>query len=165
MVICSPGPVDHETGTLLDPPNLAGLHNAPLRQLLERELKIPVSLEHDAKAAALGEYHYGIGQGEASMVYIVVGTGVGAAIISDGQLVRGMHNTAGEIGHITLDRNGDLCSCGRKGCVETFLSGPWIERHYKTLTNQPNVSVSARDVANLAMAGDPCAQKVMNQGG
>ncbi|MBW7882595.1 MAG: ROK family protein, partial [Caldilineaceae bacterium] len=126
MGICSPGPVDHETGTIIDPPNIQGLHHTPLRQLLEERLGVPVALEHDAKAAALGDYYFGAGRGERSMVYIVVGTGVGAAIILDGQLYRGAHNSAGEIGHTTLDRHGDRCSCGSRGCVETYLSGPWL---------------------------------------
>lgn len=165
--ICTPGPVDHETGTLLDPPNLAGLHNAPLRDQLQQELGIPVILEHDAKAAALGEYHYGIGRDIKSMVYIVIGTGVGAAIISNGQLLRGLHNSAGEIGHITLDYDGEQCSCGRKGCVETFLSGPWLEKHYRDLVSYNNKTdiVTARDVAQLAMSSDPCAKQVMIQAG
>ncbi len=166
--ICSPGPVDHETGTLLDPPNLAGLHNAPLRDLLQQTLGIPVALEHDAKAAALGEYHYGIGQDANSMVYIVVGTGVGAAIINNGELLRGQHNSAGEIGHITLDEQGEQCSCGRVGCVETFLSGPWLEKRYHQLVAHNDITihdVTARDVSQLAMSGDPCAQQVMIQAG
>ena len=77
--ICSPGPVDIETGSLIDPPNLAGLHNAPLRQMLSERLRIPVSLDHDAKSTGLGEFHFGAGRGEQSMVYIIIGTGVGAA--------------------------------------------------------------------------------------
>jgi len=84
--LCSPGPVDHESGMLIDPPNLHGLHHTPLRQMLAERLGVPVVLEHDAKSAALGEYWYGAGRGERSMVYVVVGTGVGAAIVIDGEL-------------------------------------------------------------------------------
>jgi glycyl-radical enzyme activating protein/glucokinase-like ROK family protein len=164
--ICSPGPVDHETGTLIDPPNLAGLHNAPLRQLLAERLRIPVSLEHDAKAAALGEFHYGAGRGEQSMVFIVIGTGVGGAVISDAQLFRGQHNSAGEIGHVTLDREGELCSCGRRGCVETFLSGPWLARRYlRLLGDSSSQNLTAADVAARAAQGDPLARQVMTSAG
>ncbi len=116
--ICSPGPLDHQTGILIDPPNLPGLHHTPLRQLLSQRLDLPVRLEHDAKAAALGDFYYGAGRDVQSMVYIVVGTGVGAAIILDGELIRGTHNYAGEVGHITIDRNADKCHCGTRGCVE-----------------------------------------------
>ena len=115
--ICSPGPVDHEAGMLIDPPNLQGLHHTPLRQKLAERLGIPIVLEHDAKAAGLGDYYFGAGRGSRSMIYVVVGTGVGAALIVDGAVYRGPHNSAGEIGHTTIDRNGELCGCGSHGCV------------------------------------------------
>jgi glycyl-radical enzyme activating protein/glucokinase-like ROK family protein len=166
--VCSPGPVDHETGTLIDPPNLAGLHNAPLRQLLSERLRLPVSLEHDAKAAALGEFYYGAARGERDMVYLVVGTGVGSAIIVNGELFRGPDNSAGEIGHVTLDKNGDVCSCGSRGCVETFISGPWLAKRYnRLLTEQPPGSEPAtgEGVVGRAGAGDPLALQVMTEAG
>lgn len=164
--ICSPGPLDHESGYLLDPPNLPGLHHTPLRQLLSERLDLPVCLEHDAKAAALGEFYFGAGRGAHSMVYVVVGTGVGAAIIVDGELFRGEHNIAGEVGHITLDPWGEPCSCGSRGCVETFLSGPWLSRRYlRTAGSGPADTVTGEQVANLAAEGDALAMQVMEQAG
>lgn len=171
--ICSPGPVDHQTGMLIDPPNLSGLHNAPLRQMLTERLNLPVVLEHDAKAAALGELHYGAGRGERSMVYIVVGTGVGAAIIIDGQLYRGAHNIAGEVGHITLDRHGELCLCGSRGCVETYAAGPWLARRYQRALEQEGQRrrceaqqpITGELVARLAEQGDTLAMQVMVEAG
>jgi glucokinase len=172
--ICSPGPVDHESGMVIDPPNLPGLHHTPLRDMLAKRLNVPVSLEHDAKAAALGEFHYGAGQGEQSMVYIVVGTGLGAAIIIDGQLYRGMHNAAGEIGHTTLDRYGEPCFCGSRGCVETYASGPWLARRYRRALEQEGKGARLRGdpepitgerVAGLAEDGDPVAIQVMQAAG
>ena len=171
--ICTPGPLDHEAGVILDPPNLPGWRNVPLRQMLAERLDLPVSLEHDAKAAALGEFYYGAGRGERSMVYIVVGTGVGAAIIIEGELYRGTHNAAGEVGHITLDRQGEVCSCGSRGCVETFTSGPWLARRYRQAREQagqpplPNGSqpLTGELVARLAAQGDPLAMEVMAQAG
>jgi glucokinase len=169
--ICCPGPVDHRTGTLIDPPNLQGLHNAPLRQMLTERLHLPVGLEHDAKAAALGEYRYGAGRGERSMVFIVVGTGVGAAIVIDGELYRGAHNSAGEVGHTTLDRHGELCSCGSRGCVETYLSGPWLACRYQGALEREGRESPSRQpitgelVAHLAERGDALAVQVMTQAG
>jgi glucokinase len=171
--ICSPGPVDHQTGTLVEPPNLQGLHHAPLRQMLAERLNLPVSLEHDAKAAALGEFHYGAGRGERSMVYIVVGTGVGAAIVADGQLYRGTNNVAGEVGHVTLDRSGGLCACGSRGCVETYTSGPWLARRYvralqregQARQRKARGSVTGKEVARLAGAGNTLARQVMKEAG
>jgi glucokinase len=140
--------------------------------LIER-LHVPVSLEHDAKAAALGDFYYGAGRGERSMVYVVVGTGVGAAIIVDGQLYRGACNSAGEVGHITLDRGGELCSCGSRGCVETYASGPWLARRYLRLLERERQErrvadpgpLSGERVAHLAAGGDALALQVMTQAG
>ncbi len=168
--ICCPGPVDQESGNLCDPPNLAGLHYAPLRQLLATRLQLPVSLEHDARAAALGEFYYGSGRGELSMVYVVVGTGVGAAIIVDGKLFRGPYNSAGEIGHVALDRDGDICSCGNRGCVETFLSGPWLARRFARaanghVTDPGAAAITGEAVVELAGRGDALARRVMDEAG
>ena len=163
--ICSPGPVDHVRGTLSDPPNLQGLHNMPLRDLLQARSGVPVVLEHDAKAAALGDFHYGAGRDADDMVFVVVGTGVGAAVIVDGELVRGRHNAAGEIGHITLDRNGDLCSCGNRGCVETFLSGPRLAQRYARAAAVDASSMDGKQVTTLAAQGDPLARQVFVEAG
>ncbi len=170
--LCSPGPVDNAAGTLIDPPNLAGLHYAPLQQMISARLGIPVQIDHDAKAACLGEYYYGAGRGERSMTYIIAGTGVGSASILNGQMLRGQNNTAGEVGHVPLDRNGDLCSCGCRGCFETFIAGPWLARRYqrKMHGEQPasisgGPQFSAVDVVNLALAGDPLARQVMEEAG
>ena len=168
--ICSPGPIDYESGMIVDPPNIPGLHNTPLRQILAERLHIPVSLEHDAKASALGEFHYGAGRGERSMVFIVVGTGVGAAIITDGRLYRGLHNFAGEVGHITLDRQGEPCSCGSRGCVETYVSGPWLARHYERAieregSEQNQQPITGELVARLAAQGDALATQIITQAG
>lgn len=166
--ICSPGPVDHEAGMLIDPPNLQGLHHTPLRQKLVERLSMPVVLEHDAKAAGLGDYYFGAGRGSRSMIYVVVGTGVGAALIVDGAVYRGAHNSAGEIGHTTIDRNGELCGCGSRGCVETYMSGPWLARRYGRL-HAPEVAatqlLTGGDVARLAAEGDPLARQVFEDAG
>jgi glucokinase len=166
--ICSPGPVDHAAGMLIDPPNLRGLHHTPLRQKLSEQLGVPVVLEHDAKAAGLGDYYFGAGRGSHSMVYVVVGTGVGAALIVDGSVYRGPHNSAGEIGHTTLDRQGELCSCGSHGCVETYLSGPWLGRRYAHASHRdPGIAIplGGNDVARLAAEGDPIARQVFEEAG
>ncbi len=163
--VCSPGPVDRVRGVLMDPPNLHGLHHMPLAELLSARLRLPIVVEHDAKAAALGDYYFGAGRGEEDMAFVVVGTGVGAAFIMDGQLFRGRHNSAGEIGHTTLDRNGELCSCGNRGCVETFVSGPWIVRRYARAASLAPESVTGEQVAQAAAAGDPLARRVLAEAG
>lgn len=171
--ICTPGPVDHHNGMILDPPNIQGLHQTPLRDMLSERLEIPVSLEHDAKAAAIGDFNYGAGRDAGSMVYVVVGTGVGAAIIADGHIYRGEHNYAGEFGHMTLDRHGDICSCGSRGCVETFMSGPRLAHRYRQAVEQGGwqsgitdlQSVTGEQIAQLACERDPLAVKIVVEAG
>jgi len=169
--VCTPGPVDHATGTLLDPPNIPGLHHTPLAALLSTALGVPVRIDHDAKATGLGEYHYGAGCGERSMVYMIVGTGVGIAIIADGQIYRGLHNSAGEFGHTTMDRFGAVCSCGSRGCVETFMSGPWLARRYaaaqrgETPTMTTVTTLGGQEIAALAQQGDPLALRILTDAG
>jgi len=158
---------------LLDPPNLTGWVNVPLRQMLSDRLALPVTLEHDAKAAALGEYHYGAGRGERDMVYIVVGTGVGSALILDGKVHRGRNNSAGEVGHITIRTTGDVCSCGNVGCVESFTAGPAIVRAYRralTATGDPEraesiEAISTEHIVERARGGETLAVQVLADAG
>ncbi len=169
--ICCPGPLDHATGTLINPTNLPRMFNTPLRQMLADRLQMPVELEHDAKAAALGEFHYGAGRGVRSLVYTVVGTGVGSAFIIDGQVYRGEHDSSGEVGHTTLDPDGDVCVCGNRGCVQTFASGPSIARRYQRALAQAGHAPdgdrpsTAEAVARLSARGDPVAGRVMREAG
>lgn len=167
--ICTPGPVDHVTGTLLTLVNLPGLSHTPLRALLSERLQIPVRLEHDAKAAALGDFHYGAGSDARSMTYITIGTGVGAAIILDGHLYYGDGNASGEVGHISIDRAGEQCACGTRGCVETYMSGPWMARRYERaladLGKTPDQPTSGERIAQLAEAGDALALQIVTEAG
>lgn len=171
--VCSPGPLDHRTGIIIDPPNLTGWKNVPLQRMLSERVNVPVWLEHDAKASALGEFHFGAGRNATSMVYIVVGTGVGAALILDGQLYRGPHNSAGELGHIMLDPHGEVCSCGSRGCVETFMSGPWLARRFQIAMDRDNCPEDSRPsgpitgelVTRLAKLGNPLALEVLHGAG
>ncbi|MCC7447307.1 MAG: ROK family protein [Anaerolineae bacterium] len=168
--ICAPGPLDHVNGNLLTLVNVPGLSNTPLRQMLSDRLGLPVRLEHDAKAAALGDFHYGAGKDRNSMVYIVIGTGVGAAIIIDGQLYYGESNSSGEVGHATVNPYGDVCQCGSRGCLETYTSGPWLVRRYKQALEQVGQSagdqpITGELITQLAAKGDPIASKVMNGAG
>ncbi|GAB4181490.1 MAG: ROK family protein [Roseiflexaceae bacterium] len=168
--ICTPGPVDYAAGMILDVHEMVGLQQTPLRAMLADRLGVPVSLDHDAKSAAVGEFRSGAGRGHASMVYLVIGTGVGAAMILDGQVLRGQRNLAGEVGHITINRDGELCPCGSRGCVETYLSGPWLARRY--IHRQIHIgqrldpaTVSGELVTARAQQGDPTALQVLHEAG
>jgi glucokinase len=171
--ICCPGPLDHEAGMLINPTNLPKFYNVPLRQMLSDRLSILVSMEHDAKAAGLGEFYYGLGRNERSMVYTVIGTGVGSAIIVDGALYRGLRNFAGEVGHITLDRLGEPCACGSRGCLDTYTSGPWLGRRFQKALEQNSPErvsrlgepITGELVGRLARQGDPLALQIMKEAG
>jgi glucokinase len=162
--ICCPGPIEHRTGVIVDPANLTGWRNVPFAAMLSERLDLlPVSLEHDAKATALGEFHFGAGRGTRSMCLIIVGTGIGAAMVVDGNLYRGEHNSAGEIGHFTVNLDGPICSCGSQGCVETYASGPAIMNAYAYATRKK--VESAEEIVRAVHAGDEVARRVFERAG
>lgn len=155
--ICCPGPLDHTRGVLIEPPNLSW-HHVPSAEMVSDCLEMAVTLEHDAKAAALGEYHFGAGRSSKSMALIMMGKGVSAGIIVDGQVYRGEHDSAGELDHITVDADGPICRCGSNGCVEIFAAGPGIISAYQYATHIHTYSAEAlamvMDISTFVMFGD-----------
>ncbi len=125
----SPGPLNPNTGIILEAPNLPGWCNVPLRDLIGKRFGIPTYLGNDANVAALAEYTYGAGRGIRDMIYITVSTGVGSGIIIDGRMLIGANGQAGEAGHAIVLPDGPLCGCGRHGCLESLASGPAIARY------------------------------------
>lgn len=122
--IGSPGVVD-PAGRVVEAPNV-GWTDLPLAATLTDRLGLPVHVANDANSAALAEYTYG-GAAD-SMLVLTVGQGVGAGVMVDGARVRGAADAAGELGHVTVVDDGDLCACGRHGCLETVLSAPALRR-------------------------------------
>ncbi len=158
----APGPLDHIKGELLTLVNLPGISNSPFRRVLSEQLALPVALDHDAKVAALGEFHFGAGRGRDSMIYIVIGTGVGAAIIYQGALFYGEGNSAGECGHMTVDPRGRPCHCGSRGCLEAYTGGPALSRQYAEMTGD---DITGADIAARARSGDERALQVFTDAG
>ncbi len=158
----APGPLDHIKGQLLTLVNLPGISNTPFRRVLSERLSLPVALDHDAKVAALGEFHFGAGRGRDSMIYIVIGTGVGAAIIYQGALLYGEGNSAGECGHMTVDPRGRICHCGSRGCLEAYAGGPALSRAYAEKTG---ADISGPEIAARARAGDDNALQAFDEAG
>lgn len=119
-----PGYVDPVKGVAQNAVNLYW-QNVPLAALIHQSLSadLPVWVENDVKAAALGEMHFGVAQGYRDFVYLAIGTGIGGAAVVNGELVRGMRFGAMEVGHIVFHPEGRLCACGQRGCVETVVSG------------------------------------------
>ena len=125
-----PSYIDYEKGVLLETSNIFPLNNVPIRSLLSNALQVPVWIDNNANAAALAEHRMGAGRGYSSMVYVTVATGVGGGLILNGQLYRGMHGMAGEIGHMFVsDSTGYPCGCGVAGCVQSIASGTSMARY------------------------------------
>jgi glucokinase-like ROK family protein len=134
------GLVDPEKGISIFAPNL-NLRNIPVKAALEKEFNLPVEIENDVRALALGESWFGQGKGISNFICVNVGTGIGAGIIIDHQLYQGISYTAGEIGHTTIDVNGPRCSCGNYGCLEALAAGPAIARRARQMIRLGKKSV------------------------
>ena len=172
----APGPANIETGMIENTPNLAWHDHYPLRELLEKDLELPVIINNDANCAALGEMWKGAGEGAKDLVCITLGTGVGGGVIANGEIVQGIRGAAGEIGHITSIPNGGApCNCGKSGCLETIASATGIVRlAMERINNQYNRQsalailyretgrITAENVVDLAKVGDKIAQDVLN---
>lgn len=117
------GQVARGSGVVRFAPNLVGWRDVPLQRRIGDALGVPVAVANDLKMIALGEWEHGGGRGADDVVVIFVGTGIGAAVISDGRLLLGHGGYAGEIGHTTVVVDGRLCSCGNHGCVEAYAAG------------------------------------------
>ncbi len=126
--IGAPGPLNHRTGVVFAPPNLPGWDRVPLRDIFHNQFQIPIFIENDANAAALGEYMFGAGRGSSEMVYLTISTGVGGGVITGGKILEGISGTAAEMGHMTIDWHGVRCNCGNIGCLESITSGTAIAR-------------------------------------
>ncbi len=126
--IGAPGPIDVERGLVYFFPNIPGWKNVPLKALLQRRLKMPVSVDNDANAMALGEFRFGAGKGVKNGIFLTLGTGVGGGLVLDGKLFHGPTFSAAEIGHISIDANGLRCGCGSRGCVETYVGNGYFTR-------------------------------------
>ncbi|QCJ43464.1 ROK family glucokinase [Bacillus sp. S3] len=172
----APGPVDYETGIILNVVNLGWQDNYPLKDSLEAATSLPAVIENDANCAALGEMWKGAGNGARDLVCVTLGTGVGGGVIANGNIVQGINGAAGEIGHITaIPFGGASCNCGRTGCLETIASATGIVRlAMAELTKNEllgelselftkNGKITAKDVFDSARNGDQVSKKVLGE--
>ncbi|MFZ6018388.1 MAG: ROK family protein [Chloroflexota bacterium] len=170
-----PGPIVTDAGMVSGPPIMPGWDLFPIREWLEKAWGCPVTLGNDAEFGALGEWAFGAGRGVDNLVYIKVGTGIGAGLLIDGQIYRGTTGCAGEIGHVTIEENGPLCTCGNRGCLEALAGGRAIAQKAifaikagarTTLSELPSVeAISAMDVIAAARKGDHLSQKLVQEAG
>jgi len=170
-----PGPIVADAGMVLSPPIMPGWDRFPIRDTLQNRWGCPVSLSNDAELGALGEWAAGSGRGEQNLAYIKVGTGIGAGLLINGQIYRGVTGSAGEIGHLTIDENGPMCTCGSQGCLEALAGGRAIARMAQEAVRKnkrtqlasisPVEKITALEVANAARHGDLVAQEILKQAG
>jgi len=158
--LAAPGPLDIQKGKIIFAPNLPkSLKNFSIVQPLQKEFKLPVILENDANAAALGEWMFGAGQGTKNMIYLTISTGIGAGIIINGQLYHGQGN-AGEIGHMIINPTGPICHCGNFGCLEAFASGTALANLAKKIMRK---KIDSKEVFQLARRRNKLAKKVIKK--
>ncbi len=162
--VSSPGPIDTVRGVALSIPTLAGFVDVPFRQMIEDQIGLPVSLENDGIAAALGEWRFGAGRTYQNLIYVTVSTGIGGGVVSDGRLLHGRRGLAAHVGHMTIVRDGEMCLCGNRGCWEAYASGTAFAQRARiradgvpsTLRNG-GPSIDGRAVFAAASRGDELA--------
>jgi glucokinase len=168
----SPGTMDIGAGMLLEPPNLPGWNNLPIRQLLSERLQKPTVLQNDANAAAYGEFWTGAGKDAHSLVMFTLGTGIGCGIVLDGLILEGRHSHGAECGHIIIQmENARPCSCGAYGHLEAYASATaLVKRALEALEAGATPSrlreldpeaLTSRAISEAAEAGDELAGRLM----
>lgn len=160
VAVAIPGPMDRDSGYSVVSPNL-GWRDVPFGRLLRERisLDVPMFFDHDVRAAAHGERRWGVARDTPNMVYIQVGTGLGAAIVVNNLILEGETGYAAEVGHLQYVRNGHDCGCGRTGCLEQYASARAVERAapYSKDAADGDAPSTAEDIAVAAGRGDMSA--------
>ena len=169
----SPGTIEPETGMVEYWSNL-DFHHVPLAKMIEARTGLPVRMENDAGCAALGEYIAGAGKGSSSMVVITLGTGIGGGAVLEGRLYTGLNHAGLEVGHLVIEHHGRPCTCGRKGCFETYCSATALIREArKAMDSAPDSllwtlagekeKVNGKLIFDAYSQGDPAATAVVTE--
>jgi glucokinase len=160
--ICAPGPLDPNTGVVINPPNVPCWRNFPLAAEISNRYRLPVKIENDANAAALAEVLWGAGKGYTKVFYISIGTGIGTGLILDGHIYNGRTGAAPEGGHVSIDFRGPTCGCGKRGCIEVFISGTAVAKRAQAKLEAADLSRSPMlDLAGGKIAAVTC--ELVNQ--
>jgi glucokinase-like ROK family protein len=172
--ICAPGPLDAHRGVILNPPNFPSWKSTPLKEIVEAETGLPTLVDNDANAAALAEKWFGVARGIDNFIYILGESGVGCGIFINGDIFRGAHDVAGEVGHTTIDLNGLPCDCGNTGCLELYASPAAAEQQVVRaiaagartkvleLANDNPDRVSYEIIIQAAQEGDALARNTLH---
>ena len=173
-----PGPVDFSVGTLVSPPIMPGWDSYPIITTIQQWFPAAnVVVDNDVNVMALAEMSLGAARGVENLIFVKIGTGIGAGIICEGNMYRGSNGCAGDIGHICVDKSGPLCHCGNRGCLETIAGGaaiaeralqaarsgrsPILLQHYE----RNGQVLRAEDVGEAAREGDAVATEIIRESG
>ncbi len=159
-----PGFIDIDKGIVVGSSNLPGFNDFPVRDEIQKHLGIPIILENDANAAALGEKWIGAGQNVNDLILLTLGTGIGGGVITRGRILHGSHGMAGEFGHMTVYPDGNPCGCGNNGCLEKHASATAIAAMGRMMHFGQEIN-TAEDVFRLAQAGNERAHWVFQSVG
>jgi glucokinase len=169
MGIAVPATIDFAAGILRNSPNVPALNGLNIPKILSERLGIKAILDNDGTAAAVGEHWLGATRGTGNSIFVTLGTGVGGGLIFDGKPYRGIDGTAGEIGHIGVEKEGHPCGCGSRGCVEQYSSATAIVRIAKELEpKHPNSrllgksNLSASEIYEAGLDSDSLAREVFS---
>ena len=172
--VAAAGFIDRDRATVIHAPNIAW-RNEPLKATLEAGIDVPIAIENDANAAGWAEFRFGAGRDVDNMVMLTMGTGVGGAIVLDGELFRGGHGIAAELGHTRFTRDGLPCGCGQNGCLEQYASGRALQREAGAIADAGGIgaalaelraetgTISGPAVSRLVLAGDPGATEALRR--
>jgi len=173
-----PAPIDKETGLITSPANLLNWDNFSVVDYFSRYFPdAVVQVDNDVNVMALGEAYHGIGKGHANFIYTKVGTGIGCGIICNGELYRGDNGTAGDIGHVSIDREGPVCYCGNVGCLERIAAAPAMVARAETYARDGQSPALAKlyqarggyllpqDIGAAASEGDKYANEIIIHSG
>ncbi|MBZ4655729.1 MAG: glucokinase [Thermoanaerobacter sp.] len=171
-----PGPLDARKGIIIHAPMMNWIQ-VHLTEYISNKFQCPAFLDNDCNVAALAENKYGAGKGLGNIIYITISTGIGCGIIINGEIYHGKHDSAGELGHTTIDPDGKLCSCGNRGCLELYASGTAITNRVKDdlsngqkslimeLVGDEINNVDAILIEKAAILGDTYAKYIWNKTG
>ncbi|MET3927384.1 ROK family protein [Devosia sp. 2618] len=154
--VACPGPLDTDTGRAMGIPTLAGWNDIPIARMIEAALGLPVRLENDGIAAAIGEWKFGAGRGLQHLAYITVSTGIGGGVVLDGKPLHGRMGMAGHVGHMTIVPDGTACPCGNRGCWEAYASGTAFGQRIAQ-----SVGGNPKSIFAAARTGDAAALKLV----
>lgn len=159
------GPLDIARGVLYSPPHLAAWGEAPLKDRLAEHFNLPVYVEHDGNAGALAEYYFGAGRGSRNMVFLTMGTGLGAGLILNGKIYHGSSDMSGEVGHVRMAPEGPV-EYGKAGSWEAFCSGAGLVKlaHWRQPGRWPE-NTTTRYIITKVLEGDPAARELVEESG